>query len=61
MRIERLLNKGVSTLEYIAIIMIICSALVAMSLYYRRALQGKYRQAADVLGLQEQYTPPPRE
>lgn len=48
-------NKAQTMFEYALIIVAIVGALLAMSVYFVRALQGKYRQSADVFGLGEQY------
>ena len=49
---------GQSILEYAILVMILISALFVGGLYYKRSLQGRYRQAADVLGEGSQYSPP---
>ena len=56
---RRLKQKNVSQsiLEYIVVIMVITAALIVVVAYYKRSLQGKYRQAADVFGGGSQYTP----
>jgi len=48
-------NKGQSTLEYAVLIAIIVGALVAMQVYIKRGLQGRWRQATDDIG--EQFSP----
>ncbi|MCX5706982.1 MAG: hypothetical protein NTW13_04940 [Candidatus Omnitrophica bacterium] len=50
-------NLSQSILEYIVVIIVITAALVAIAAYYKRSLQGKYRQAGDVFGQGSQYTP----
>jgi hypothetical protein len=54
----RIKSYGQSILEYIVIIIIVIAVLIVIGVYYRRSLQGKYRQAAEVLGGGELYTPP---
>ncbi|MBM3245386.1 MAG: hypothetical protein FJZ15_06310 [Candidatus Omnitrophica bacterium] len=46
---------GQSTTEYVFLIVILAVALVAMRVYFVRAVQEKYRQGADVFGEGEQY------
>lgn len=50
-------NKAQSILEYVAIVLVIIGVFIFMGAYYKRSLQGRYRQAGDVLGGGEQYTP----
>jgi len=50
-------SKAQSIIEYVAIIMVIIAVFIAMGAYYKRSLQARYRQAGDVLGGGEQYTP----
>lgn len=57
MRIKKLTHKAQSVIEYIVIIIVIVAVFIAMGAYYKRGLQAKYRQAGDVLGGGEQYTP----
>lgn len=50
------LNKrGQGTLEYAILIAIIVGALIAMSVYIKRGVQGRLRQASDDIG--EQFSP----
>ena len=56
-RIKHKYSFGQSILEYIVVIMVITAALIVVVAYYKRSLQGKYRQAADVFGGGSQYTP----
>jgi Flp pilus assembly pilin Flp len=53
----RALGKAQSILEYVAVIGIIAAVLIVMGVYYKRAVQGRYRQAGDVFGGGEQYQP----
>lgn len=50
-------RKGSSILEYAIIISLVVAALVAMSVYIRRAVCGKWRQAADSIGFGRQFDP----
>jgi len=56
-RIKNKHNFGQSILEYIVVITVIAATLITIAAYYKRSLQGKYRQAADVFGGGAQYTP----
>jgi len=53
----RSLNKAQSVIEYVAVIVIVISVFIAIGAYYKRGLQARFRQAGDVLGGGEQYTP----
>lgn len=48
-------NKAQSFLEYSVVIIVVAAALIAMRIYFVRAVQEKYRQSADVFGEGEQY------
>lgn len=48
-------NRGQSTLEYAVIIAVVVAGLIAMQMYIKRGLQGRYRQASDDIG--EQFSP----
>jgi len=56
MRINRLTPKAQTIVELIAIFALVAVVLIAAGIYYRRTIQARYRQAADVLGGGEQYT-----
>ena len=43
-------KKAQSALEYTALIVILTGALMGMSAYMKRSLQGKYKQSADIYG-----------
>ena len=45
-------KKGQSTLEYAVLIVIIIAALLAMNQYIKRGLQGRFKSAADDIGVQ---------
>jgi uncharacterized protein (UPF0333 family) len=47
-------RKGQSTLEYGILIAVVVGALVAMSVYIKRGIQGKLRSSTDDIG--EQYS-----
>ena len=49
--------KGTITLEYVIIITVVVAALVGMSIYMKRAICGKWREAADAIGFGKQYDP----
>lgn len=51
----RLLKKGQSAVEYTLLIIIIIAVFVATSLYIKRGIQGRWREAVDSIG--EQYDP----
>lgn len=57
MRIPRLSPAAQSTIEYIVTILVVVAVLLAAGAYYQRNLQGKYREAGDVLGGGEQSGP----
>jgi hypothetical protein len=48
-------NKGMFSLEYAVVIIVIIAALLAMSVYIRRAVCGRLRGSADVFGGGRQY------
>ena len=48
-------RKGQSTLEYIVLIIIVLGALLAISNYFKRGLQGRWKAALDDMG--DQYDP----
>ncbi len=48
-------TKGQSTFEYTFIFIILMTALLAMGLYIKRGIQGRWREAADQMG--DQYSP----
>jgi hypothetical protein len=49
----RLNRKAQSTLEYALIVAVVVGALLAMQIYIKRGLQGRYRSSVDNIG--EQY------
>ncbi len=48
-------KKVQSAIEYAALIAVVAGALLAFSVYFKRATQGKMKQAADTYGSQMQY------
>ncbi len=48
-------KRGQTTIEYVLIFIIVIGGLIAMSVYFKRAMQGRWRAALDDLG--EQYDP----
>lgn len=44
-------------LAYALLIAFVAAALLAMAGYMRKRIQGKYKEAGDTFGLQEQYKP----
>lgn len=49
-----LIGKAQSTVEYIAVILVIIGVFIVVGKYYQRSLQGRFRQAGDVIGGGEQ-------
>ncbi len=50
-------RNGQSIVEYAVIIIMFIAVFIVMGAYYKRSLQGRYRQAGDMLGGGEQHTP----
>lgn len=48
-------ERAQSTLEYAVIIAVIVGALIAMQVYIKRGIQGRFREASDQIG--EQFSP----
>ena len=48
-------RRGQTTLEYIVLIIIVLGALLAISNYFKRGLQGRWKAAMDDMG--DQYDP----
>ncbi len=48
-------RKGQTTLEYVVLLIIVMGALLAISNYFKRGLQGRWKAAIDDMG--EQYDP----
>ncbi len=51
----RKLKKGQTTLEYIVLLIIVMGALLAISNYFKRGIQGRWKAAMDDMG--DQYDP----
>ncbi|MCX5714625.1 MAG: hypothetical protein NT033_07465 [Candidatus Omnitrophica bacterium] len=45
-------KRGQSTLEYAVVIAVIVGALLATQVYFKRGIQGKFKQSADDIGAQ---------
>lgn len=50
-------NKSQNILGYALLIAVVVAALIAMSVYMKRRIQGGYKKSADVFGQEEQYQP----
>ena len=50
--------KAISLIEYSMIIVVLVAALIGIQIYLKRALCGRWRQAADSFGFGRQYTAP---
>jgi Flp pilus assembly pilin Flp len=48
---------GLSTIEYAVLIVVVVAALLGISIYFRRALSGKWRSVGDTFGYGRQYAP----
>jgi hypothetical protein len=48
-------RKGQSTLEFLALIAIVLGVFIAVGTYFKRGIQGRWKEAVDGLG--EQYDP----
>ena len=48
-------KRGQSTLEYAVVIAVVVGALIASQTYFKRGVQGKFKQASDDIG--EQFSP----
>lgn len=48
-------NVAQSFVEYAVLIGVVVAALIAMRIFFTRAMQEKYRQAADLFGQGQQY------
>lgn len=54
MSVRKLTSKAQSTVEYVAVILVIIAVFIAIGKYYQRNLQGRFRQAGDIIGGGEQ-------
>ena len=50
-------KKSQAILGYALLIAVVVAAIIAMSVYMKRRIQGSYRKSADVFGQGEQYEP----
>ena len=50
-------NKSQAILGYALLVVIVVAAIIAMSVYMKRRIQGGYKKSADVFGQGEQYEP----
>lgn len=50
-------TKAISTIEYSLILAVVIFAIVGMQVYFKRAICGRWRQAADTFGFGRQYDP----
>lgn len=50
-------DKSQAILSYALLIALVVAALIAMSVYIKRRVQGGYKKSADVFGQGEQYEP----
>lgn len=50
-------NKSQGILGYALLIAVVVAALIAMSVYMKRRIQGGYKKSVDVFGQGEQYEP----
>ncbi|MDD4938670.1 MAG: hypothetical protein PHE18_07895 [Candidatus Omnitrophica bacterium] len=58
MKSIRKYNKATSVIEYSLMIAIAVGALLAMSIYIKRAICGRWRQVGDTFGYGRQYKAP---
>ena len=50
--------KGASIIEYSLIVAVVVAAILGMQIYFKRAICGRWRQAADTFGYGRQYDAP---
>jgi len=50
-------NKGAFSLEYAILLVILIAALVSISVYVKRGICGRFKQAGDTFGYGRQYPP----
>lgn len=51
-------QAGEFSVEYATLVVVVAAALVGMSIYVKRALQGRWRAVGDVFGQGRQYEAP---
>jgi Flp pilus assembly pilin Flp len=49
------MRKAVSAVEYAVLIIMVAVALISMRVFLQRTIAGKWRQAADSIGFDQQY------
>jgi Flp pilus assembly pilin Flp len=49
--------KGMSLIEYAMLVAVVGLAILGMSIYVRRAVEGKWKQSIDIFGYGRQYDP----
>ena len=47
-------SKALSTLEYVIFFIVLAAVAIAMATYFKRSVQGRYRQTGDLFGGGEQ-------
>lgn len=52
---RRKIRKGQTTIEFVTVLIIVIGALVAMSNYMKRGIQGRWKASVDAMG--DQYDP----
>ena len=52
---HRIVKRGQSTLEFVMLLVIVIGAMVAMQMYIKRAIQGRWKDTMESIG--EQYDP----
>jgi Flp pilus assembly pilin Flp len=50
-------TRAMSVIEYAVLIAAVAIAVIGMGVFLRRAVSGKWKQAADVFGFGRQYSP----
>jgi Flp pilus assembly pilin Flp len=50
-------RKAISIIEYSLIVAVVVAALFGIQIYLKRAISGRWRQAADTFGFGRQYAP----
>ena len=48
-------DRGMTILEYVALIIVAVAAFVGMSIYLKRGLEGRWRAVGDTFGFGKQY------
>ena len=49
------MRKAASAVEYAFLVITVIAALIAMKVFFMRSIAGKWRQAADSIGFDQQY------